>query len=74
MFSENANGHGEVDYEEEENDEIEATPSGIEMNSYSAVWKLVLNEEDLNKWTSLRSLVTAYDIFTLSTTYEATYP
>ena len=30
IFSENANGHNEVDYEEE-NDEIEATPSSTEM-------------------------------------------
>ena len=31
MFSESANGHDEEDYEEEENNKIEATPSSTEM-------------------------------------------
>ena len=62
MLSENANGHDEADYEEKENDKIEATPSSTEM-------KFILHRLELGlertgfEWTSLRSLVTACNIF-----------
>ena len=74
MFSENVNGYDQVDYEEE-NDEIKATPLSTEMKFILHRLEIGLERrgfEQTDEFEKFGDRVRHF--FTLSTTYEATYP